>query len=52
MIGPILFVIFINPLDRIIDQLTTLLSKFADDNKAGRVVNCENDRDLLHNAID
>ena len=52
VIGPILFVIFINPLDRVIDQLATILSKFADDTKAGRVINCEVDRDLLQNAID
>ena len=40
VIGPYLFVIFINPLDRIIDQLATILSKFADVTIAGRVVNC------------
>ena len=51
VIGPILFVIFINPLDRIVDQLATTLSKFADVPKTGRVVNCENDRDPLQNSI-
>ena len=32
----ILFVIFINPQNRRFNQLATLLSKFADDKKAGR----------------
>ena len=38
VLGPILFVIFINDIDCALDKEALFLSKFADDTKAGRVV--------------
>ena len=38
VLGPLLFVIFINDIDLALEQADLFLSKFADDTKAGRVV--------------
>ena len=51
-LGPCLFVIFINDIDLAVDTLGFII-KFADDSKAGRVVNTSQDRqafqEMLHN---
>jgi len=52
VLGPTLFVIFINPLDLVVDNLTSILSKFADNTKVGCEVNSEKDRLLLQEVID
>ena len=52
VLGPTLFVIFINPLDLVVDNLASILSKFADDTKVGCEVNSEEDRLLLQEVID
>ena len=52
VLGPILFVIFINFFDRYILNEVHILSKFADDTKIGRIVNNVNDSTILQNAID
>ena len=52
VLGPTLFVIFINPLDLVVDNLASILSKFADDTKVGCEVNSEEDRLLLQDDID
>ena len=41
VLGPILFVIFINDIDTALEKAHLFLSKFADDTKAGRVVDTE-----------
>ena len=41
MLGPLLFLIYINDLDT---GITSRISKFADDTKMGRVIEAENDR--------
>ena len=48
---PTLFVIFINPFDLVVDNLASILSKFADDIKVGCEVNSEEDRILLQEVI-
>ena len=52
VMSPILFVIFTNPEEQIIEHLATVLSKFADDTKTGRPVNKDKDRLLLQEALD
>ena len=54
VLGPTLFVVFINPIDRVLEDLSGFLSKFADDTKVGRVVECDSDREglqLILNAL-
>ena len=51
VLGPTLFVIFINPFDLVVDNLASILSKFADDIKVGCEVNSEEDRILLQEVI-
>ena len=46
VLGPILFVIFINDIDTVLEKEGLFLSKFADDTKAGRKVDTE-DSDLV-----
>ena len=51
-LGPTLFLIFINCIDNAMDTTTAIISKFADDTKAGRVVEDDNDRAKLQEEID
>ena len=50
-LGPCLFVIFINDIDLAVDALGFII-KFADDSKAGRVVDCQEDRDSFQEMLD
>ena len=50
-LGPTLFLIFINDIDNAMDTITGIISKFADDTKAGRVVENDNDRAKLQLEI-
>ena len=52
VLGPTLFVIFINPIDRALENLAGFLSKFADDTKVGRVVDSEDDCMNLQRILD
>ena len=52
VLGPLLFVIFINDLDDTVSQLTTILKKFADDTKLGKKVSTDEDRQELQDALD
>ena len=58
ILGPVLFLCFINDLDLAVDMVTgaggqdklNILKKFADDTKWGRVVESAEDR-VMHNRI-
>lgn len=52
VLGPTLFVIFINDIDSAIDTVMSIITKFADDTKVGRVVENENDRAAMQRDID
>jgi hypothetical protein len=51
VLGPLLFVIFINDMDDMVSQIDTL-KKFADDTKLGKTVRTEKDREELQEALD
>ena len=51
VLGPTLFIIFINDIDQAIDVTSFFLFKFADDTKVGRVLETEDQRDELQTAI-
>ena len=51
-LGPTLFVIFINDIDNVIITVNSIISKFADDTKVGRIVEREEDRVALQEDID
>lgn len=51
VLGPTLFLIFINDIDCVVDALASKLSKFADDTKLFRCVNNSADRDGLQRDI-
>ena len=51
VLGPTLFIIFINDIDLAIDVTGSFLFKFADDTKVGMVVETEDQRDELQSAI-
>ena len=52
VLGPTLFLIFINDIDRAVEVTSTILLKFADDTKVGRVVENEEQRGELQSIID
>ena len=52
VLGPTLFIVFINDIDEAIDAVAGIISKFADDTKAGRVVADEMDQGTLQQEID
>ena len=51
VLGPLLFVIFINDLDEVAASID-ILKKFADDTKIAKVIRSEEDRDRLQEAVD
>ena len=51
VLGPTLFIIFINDIDCVVDGISSRLSKFADDSKLYRCVNDCSDRDSLQTDI-
>jgi hypothetical protein len=51
VLGPLLFIIFINDMDEVIRQIN-ILKKFADDTKLGKTVRVEKDREELQEALD
>ena len=50
-LGPVLFIILINDIDGAVDILTSIMSKFADDTKWGRVVENEEEREKLQEGL-
>jgi hypothetical protein len=52
VLGPLLFVIFINDLEDSVEGLLDILRKFADDTKLCQEVTSEEDRDRLQEALD
>ena len=50
-LGPLLFVIFINDIDTVLNQTNLFLSKFADDTKAGRIVDTEEGANKLQEDL-
>ena len=52
VLGPTLFVIFINDLDDVLDLVGGFVSKFADDTKYGRIIRGEEDREKMQRDID
>ena len=51
VLGPILFLIFINDIDCALDATSTILFKFADDSKLLQPVGSEIDRKKLQDAV-
>ena len=51
VLGPILFIIFINDLDEAVELNNSILKKFADDTKFGRIVKDSSDADALQKNI-
>ena len=51
VLGPTLFIMFINDIDQAVDVSGSLLLKFADDTKFGMVVESEEQRDALQEGI-
>jgi ribonuclease P/MRP protein subunit RPP40 len=52
VLGPLLFVIFINDMDDTVEHLTSILRKFADDTKLGKKVRMDKERQELQEALD
>ena len=51
VLGPLLFIIFINDMDEVVRQIN-ILKKFADDTKLGKTVRVAKDREDLQDALD
>ena len=52
VLGPILFLIYINDIDNAVNVTDSVLKKFADDTKWGMVVESEADRQLFQKGLD
>ena len=51
VLGPTLFLVYINDIDDAIDTTSSVIKKFADDTKVVRVVETEEDRDAFQAGI-
>ena len=52
VLGPTLFLIFINDIDSAVNVTGSVLEKFADDTKWAMVVECEEDRAIFQQGLD
>ncbi len=52
VLGPLLFLIFVNDMDDTVEHLVSILRKFADDTKLGKKVMTEMERQELQEALD
>ena len=52
MLGPTLFLIFINDIDSAVNVTVSVLEKFADDTKWAMVVECDEDRVIFQEGLD
>ena len=52
VLGPTLFVIFINDIDEVISIINSFISKFADDTKVGKIVFDDDDRKVMQENLD
>jgi len=52
ILGPILFLIFINDIDDVVKPLIAIKCKFADDTKVAQIVNTDQDRQILQTCLD
>ena len=50
-LGPGLFIMFINDIDNAVDVLNSVMSKFADDTKWGKIVEKEEDQEAFQEGI-
>ena len=51
VLGPCLFVLYINDIDNAVDVVKVIMKKFADDTKAGRIINTPEDRDRFQEDL-
>ena len=51
VLGPTLFLVYINDIDKAMEDMEAIVSKFVDDTKVGRVVEGDDDRDRLQKFI-
>ena len=51
VLGPTLFLVYINDIDEAMEMTEVIASKFVDDTKVGRVVEGDDDRDRLQKFI-
>ena len=52
ILGPILFIIYINTMDGAVEHLIDIVSKFADDSKIGNRATTAEQRDTMQTALD
>ena len=52
VLGPILFIIYINDIDEAVTNLIEMLRKFADDTKIAKRIKSDNDKVLLQKCLD
>ena len=52
VLGPVLFLIYINTLDLYVKDFSDIISKFADDSKVGKIIRDQSDNLRLQSAID
>ena len=51
VLGPLLFLIFINDIDEAVANID-IIKKFADDTKVGQVIETEDDKKKIQQALD
>jgi ribonucleases P/MRP protein subunit RPP40 len=52
VLGPILFIIYINDIDDMVEEIIEILRKFADDTKLAKMIKNSSDRNRLQECLD